>query len=59
LGKIQEGLKHVGVQSKAEWHGYSKGLYTGEAFERRGSDQWRAETIDGEDLAGKRAKAID
>jgi hypothetical protein len=33
-------------------------LYTGEAFERRGSDQWRAETIDGEDLAGKRAKAI-
>jgi hypothetical protein len=27
-------------------------------FERRGSDQWRPETTDGEDLAGKRAKAI-
>jgi hypothetical protein len=51
-------LKRVGVQSKAEWHGYCKGLYTGEAFERRGSDQWRAETMDGEDLAGRRAKAI-
>jgi hypothetical protein len=33
-------------------------MYTGEVFERRGSDQWRAETMDGEDSAGKRAKAI-
>jgi hypothetical protein len=57
-GRFKKRLKRVGVQSKAEWHGYCKGLYTGEAFERRGSDQWRAETIDGEDLAEKRATAI-
>jgi hypothetical protein len=59
-GKFKKGVKRVGVQSKAEWHGYCKGLYTGEVFERRGSDQWRAETMDGEDnlAGGKRAKAI-
>jgi hypothetical protein len=58
-GRFKKRLKRVGVQSKAEWHRYCKGLYTREAFKRRGSDQWRAETIDGENLAGKRAKAIE
>jgi hypothetical protein len=57
-GRLKKQLKRVGIQSKAEWHEYCKGLYIGEAFERRGSDQWRAETMDGEDLAGRRAKAM-
>jgi hypothetical protein len=58
-GRFKKRLNRVVVKSKAEWHGYCKGLYTGEASERRGSDQWQAETINGEDLAGKRAKAVE
>jgi succinate dehydrogenase/fumarate reductase flavoprotein subunit len=28
-GRFKKRIKRVGVQSKAEWHGYCKGLYTG------------------------------
>ena len=47
----------VGVSSKAEWFDYCQGLYSGEAFEKRGSDQWRAEEFDVEGLRGKREAA--
>jgi hypothetical protein len=39
-GSFKKRLNRVGIKSKAEWHEYCKGLYTGEAFEKRGSDQW-------------------
>lgn len=43
----------VGVASKAEWFDYCRGLYGGEVFEKRGSDRWRAEKFDTEELESK------
>lgn len=49
--------KRVGVASRGEWFDYCRGLYTGEAFQKRGSDRWRAEELETDGLEEKRADA--
>jgi hypothetical protein len=55
--RFKKRLQRVGVKGKAEWYAYCKGLYAGVAFERRGSDLWRAEGLESEGLEEKRAQA--
>ncbi len=56
-GRFKKRARRIGVESKGDWYTYCKGLYTGGAFERRGSDRWRAEEFDKEGLTRKRKKA--
>jgi hypothetical protein len=51
--------KQVGVASTAEWFDYCRGLYTGEAFQKRGSDRWRMENLETDGLTEKRANATE